>query len=114
MNRGRGRTLRREAGFGDTVRMTDEEFAALPVFAALPDYLDLPRRGRDALARLVGARIVRIGGTAPRLIDGGGLVIDYVRNAAEAPERVVFAFNERAMWVAYQAEDQPAEQRPSS
>jgi len=49
---------------------------------------------------LVGARIVAVGTSSER-IEGGGLIIDYVRPREDKKRRVVFGFNEVGMWVEY-------------
>ena len=49
---------------------------------------------------LVGATVVAIGTIEDRhLVEGGGLVIDYRAKGSGTVTRVVFAFNELAMWV---------------
>lgn len=53
---------------------------------------------------VVGSRIVRFGTlTNPESVEGGGLVIEYVRQGGSEVERIVFGFNEGGMWVESQS-----------
>jgi hypothetical protein len=63
----------------------------------LPDRFN-PDAGADLPIGLIGARIVRFGGT-PQAADlgGGGLIVDYVPADATATMRAVFEFSELGM-----------------
>jgi hypothetical protein len=71
-------------------RRDGDILAALPsVFAR---YADLP-------GDMVGATIIRMG-TIPDLeVEGGGLVIDYKPRGSRCAKRVVFGFNDVALWI---------------
>jgi hypothetical protein len=74
-------------------------FAALNIIEALPMGHFLPQGGEEVLREMSGATIVRIGSPDEGDLEGGGLIIDF-RPAGEVKiRRVVFSFNERAMWV---------------
>lgn len=74
-------------------------YADLNVIEALPDYFHGPLGGEDAFRRLAGARIVKIGASSDRKIEGGGLILDYELNAQK--HRLVLAFTELGMWIEY-------------
>lgn len=53
-------------------------------------------------AELAGATITRIGSPEdPKLIEGGGLVIDFVPQGATTTRRLVLGFTELGMWIEY-------------
>jgi hypothetical protein len=69
-----------------------------------------PQDGKRIPRGLVGATIVRFGTVANEVseasnasLEGGGLLIDYIPRGETVPRRVAMAFNDVAMWVAYQA-----------
>jgi hypothetical protein len=58
---------------------------------------------------IVGATVVAIGTPHdPRLVEGGGLIIDYLPKGATLVRRVVLAADETAMWPVAQFELGPA------
>lgn len=60
----------------------------------------LVRSGEPIPSGLVGARIVSIGTLRDRtLIEGGGLVIDYLPRNKRRVRRVVLGCNELGMWI---------------
>lgn len=46
-----------------------------------------------------GAMLVRIGTTNDVMLEGGGLLIDHIPRNETITRRVVFAFNERGLWL---------------
>ncbi len=56
-----------------------------------------PLLGDDVPQNLIGAEIVRFGAVAKHI--EGGLVIEYRPRGSIEIHRVVFGFDERAMWV---------------
>ena len=71
----------------------------LPFYPLLPSFLSMPDEGREIFESMADATIVRIGTTAPGLIEGGGLIIDYRRPGSLVVERLVLGFSELGMWV---------------
>jgi hypothetical protein len=73
------------------------DYRGMNVLPCLPH-----RRGEAEMVPLdlEGAKIIRIG-AAPLYaeIEGGGLIIDYMPKNSRSAKRVVFGFNESAMWV---------------
>ena len=60
--------------------------------------------GSPVPVALIGATIVALG-TVPLdgpELEGGGLVIDFIRYGGEEVERIAFEFNEAAMWVVFE------------
>jgi hypothetical protein len=98
-----------------------EDLRRLQVIPRLPNRSE-PNGGGCLPGGLVGARILRFGtvdpggaGATGQSPEGGGLVIDYLPEDHGAPSRVVLAFNELGMWVAYQGEfADPAPPNPRS
>jgi hypothetical protein len=79
------------------------DYRNLELLPKLPHYFR-PHDGEEIPSDLVGATIIRIGTPAEAgLIEGGGLVIDYRPEGSTEVRRVVFGFNELAMWVASNA-----------
>jgi hypothetical protein len=77
------------------------DLAKVEVVPVLPDCLDTGR-GEELPDDFEGAVIVRFGTIPePRALEGGGLVIDYRKADSDEVRRVVFAFNDEGMWVAY-------------
>jgi hypothetical protein len=65
----------------------------------LPDSF-YPENGDDVPRQLIGAKIVFWGTIAePMAADGGGLVIEFIPEGGTTKKRIVFAFNERGMWI---------------
>ena len=63
------------------------------------DYFD-PKKGDDLPPDLFGATIVRIGSpVSERVIEGGGLAIEYTPNGSNERKLLVLEFNELGMWV---------------
>jgi hypothetical protein len=82
--------------------------ATLEVLPRLPNRFQ-PEDGDRVPRGLVGAKVLRFGtvskdeaATVAPSLEGGGLVIDYIRDGDRFPSRVVLEFNELGMWVAYQ------------
>jgi hypothetical protein len=71
----------------------------LAFFPFLPTTLGTPSEGAQELADLVGATVIQVGTTTPGLIEGGGLILDYLRPGAEEARQLVLAFSELGMWV---------------
>lgn len=78
--------------------MLETELAEVDVLPSLPDR-SIARPPEDMPNDLIGAKIIRIGTPAKRGVEGGGLVIDYVTEDSTSSKRIVFAFNERGMWI---------------
>jgi hypothetical protein len=82
--------------------------ASLEIIPRLPDCFS-HERGNELPPGLVGSRVLRFGtvkteiseATKP-MLEGGGLVIDYVPQGSTTPVRVVLSLNEAGMWVVYQ------------
>ena len=73
----------------------------MAVLPNLPDYFR-PGSGGALPAGIVGSTIRGIGTIdGAGGVEGGGLVIEYVPPGAATPRRVVFGFNELALWVEY-------------
>jgi hypothetical protein len=78
----------------------------LSVVPALPCVYG-PERTSEMPKELVGAKIMRIGMPSAEEVDsdvtleGGGLVIDFQPKSSECVRRIVFSFNELAMWIIY-------------
>lgn len=71
--------------------------AAIILVQKLPDIFG---RNHSVPEGLVGAIIVKIGTLSDsRLVEGGGLVIDYRPVASHAVHRIVIGSNDVAMWV---------------
>lgn len=81
--------------------MEKTDFATLSVVNELPT--SFPSQESEPFPDdLPGATIVRIGAPEDRrLIEGGGLVIDYQPSGSECVRRIVLGFNENGMWVEY-------------
>jgi len=79
--------------------MGAELLRQLHVIEALPASSGAHRGEEQVFQRLRGSRISRIGAPSIGGIEGGGLVIDYVRNGTHG--RVVFGFNENGMWIEF-------------
>jgi hypothetical protein len=75
------------------------DYAGLNIVEGLPDYFHGPSGQESIFRRLPGAKILRIGSTNERGIEGGGLILDYELNGKS--HRLVFAFTELGMWVEY-------------
>jgi len=75
------------------------DYESLEVIEALPDFFHSPRGKEEVFRRLAGAKIVRIGSTAEKGIEGGGLILDYELDGRIY--RLVLAFTELGMWVEY-------------
>ena len=67
----------------------------------LPDCFR-PDKGDELPVGIIGSTIRNMG-TIPNkdLIEGGGLVIDYVPAGSSDSKRVVLGFNELAMWIEF-------------
>jgi hypothetical protein len=81
--------------------LTDKQLrlASMNVDCRLPNFFD-PKDGGEVPSDLIGAVIVRFGSVPePRLVEGGGLVIDYQPAGSAEIKRVIFAFTELGMWV---------------
>jgi hypothetical protein len=74
------------------------DYAALSIVEAFPDALHLSEGADAEMRQLRGARIVQIGSTNDLILEGGGLLIDYIPSGRRAVHRAVFAFNERGLW----------------
>lgn len=74
-------------------------YQTLKIVEAFPDALSSVEGMDEEFCRLRGAKIVRIGSTNDADLEGGGLLIDYVPLGDAAVHRVVFAFNERGLWM---------------
>jgi hypothetical protein len=81
--------------------MTNVNLGKVRILPRLADRLN-PERGDPIPADLIGAKILAMGCIAPAdAVEGGGLAIDYCKPGSEQASRVVLAFNELGMWVAY-------------
>ena len=78
--------------------MGDDDLKKLPVIDALPCSRWPPSKERGIFSKLAGATILRMGGTTEDIFEGGGLILDYRPLNSEQVHRIVFAFNENAMW----------------
>lgn len=87
--------------------MTKPNLGTEKLLAKLPNYFH-PDEGFDVPADIIGSRIVSFGTFAEdRLIDGGGLVIEYVPSGSRATKRIVLAFGETGMWIEFPMEEKP-------
>jgi len=78
------------------------DFAKIDIVGELPPAGHYTERARDLFARLSNARIVACGAPADAdLVEGGGLVIDYIPSGSSETWRVVFAFTELGMWAEF-------------
>lgn len=80
------------------------DLSALTVARELPPAGHYTDRAHPLFQRLCGATILEMGTPVeddPR-IEGGGLIIDYMRAGETTPQRVVFGFNEAGMWVEFE------------
>jgi hypothetical protein len=78
--------------------MSESQFRTAATLNKLPDLFG---RNEDIPEDLIGAKIVLFGTFKDNsLVDGGGLVIDYQPINSDETRRVVFAFDETAMWLA--------------
>ena len=75
-----------------------EIFSSIRLIEALPDYFHYPKGGEELLRSMRGATILAIGGTDADGIEGGGLLIDYIKAGDMQKRRVVFEFNELGLW----------------
>lgn len=82
--------------------MAQENYLGLKIIEALPLAMYRPEGGEETLHRMRGATIRRIGGTDEGDLEGGGLLIDYVRPGEREEWRVVFAFNELGLWTVWE------------
>jgi hypothetical protein len=82
----------------------DVDFTNLTVVRALPSGWHYPEKEADLLSSMIGAEIIQIGRPEEEGVEGGGLVIDYIQKVQTKCRRVVFAFNERGMWVEFNEE----------
>jgi len=77
-------------------------YSKLSIVGSLPISHSAPNGGEETLREMRGATIIDIGSVLPEnKIEGGGLIIDYRLTAGET-RRVVFAFNDLALWVEWQ------------
>lgn len=77
--------------------MNNRDLKEARLIRKLPDIF-----GRNASVprELIGATIVQIGTPSDcRLVEGGGLVIDYRPRASDSVRRIIIASNDTAMWV---------------
>jgi hypothetical protein len=95
--------------------MRNNPLADADVFEGLPPaehYLD---RAETLFRSLAGARIIRAGApVTDKPVEGGGLVIDYVRDGDDQVRRLVFGFNDEGMWVEYEGLSTLASTRASA
>jgi hypothetical protein len=92
-----------------TYRNSDEHteadrpsFVELEVVPRLPHRRDPVGEGAEIPADLIGARIINIGAAPPEAdIEGGGLILDYIPHGGSTTKRVVFGFNDAALWVEF-------------
>jgi hypothetical protein len=82
------------------------DFKIEQIVPVLPDHFNVSR-GDAVPDDLVGAQILRFGTFENSSIEGRGLVIDYQRPEATETHRIVFAFNELGMWVAWKGQLEP-------
>jgi hypothetical protein len=74
------------------------DLANAKVIPRLPNWRD-PQNGHAFPADLIGAKIINFG-AAPKEADiEGGLIIDYIPDGGGTIKRIVFGFNDLAMWV---------------
>ena len=71
------------------------------VMDALPSARFRPEGGEEALRRMQGATVIRVGALDEGELDGGGFVIDYRPKGSMQIWRLVLAFHEDGMWVEY-------------
>lgn len=77
------------------------DFSKIKPIPKLPNFF-ARELGGEIPADLIGAVILGIGTVPDPLdVDGGGLVVDYRPAKSKATKRIVFAFNERGMWVIF-------------
>jgi len=83
-----------------------DRYSAMAVAPTIPASLPAARQLDEAFSRLVGTNIVSIGTPYSDEIEGGGLIIDYIRPANDPAfpadpnvHRVVFGFNELGLWI---------------
>jgi hypothetical protein len=82
--------------------MNEPDYASLEVIQNLPQYFR-PHDGDDVPLDLIGATIVHVGTfKEPRIVHGGGLVIDYLPAKGNQVKRVVLASADTGSWVAFQ------------
>ncbi|MEZ5850416.1 MAG: hypothetical protein R3D68_07180 [Hyphomicrobiaceae bacterium] len=78
------------------------DYRKLAIVAALPHAGWMPNGGENELEKLVGAKIMSIGGTSDEVnIEGGGLIIDYLPQWSATPWRMVVGFNDQGMWIEF-------------
>ena len=78
------------------------DYRECTVVEALPASRHYPTGGEELFRRLAGATIIRMGGTGADGLEGGGLILDYCSAGSAQARRVVFAFNENAMWIEFE------------
>jgi len=90
--------------------MTPIDLSSAKIIDRLPDSFD-SGRGDEVPSDLAGATILCVG-TVDADLEGGGLAIEYRPPGSDERRRVVFAFNELGMWVAFSgaAQSEPPSQ----
>lgn len=74
----------------------------LGIAPVLPKFPHLFDRNESVPADLVGATIVQVGTYKDgSLVEGGGLVIDYIPVGESQTMRLSLALNDLAMWIVY-------------
>lgn len=75
---------------------------AMTPLSTLPKVFQ-PHGGGEIPDGLIGANIVRFGAVPESsLVEGGGLIIDYIPKRSEKIKRAVFEFTELGMWVIFE------------
>ena len=77
--------------------MTEDKLRSAKVIDWLPSVFG----GNEGVPQeLIGATVTRVGTYKDStLVETGGLVIDYKPSGSDSVSRVVFGFNDTAMWV---------------
>ena len=77
----------------------NEDYRAIEIVPKWP-CRGMLETAEEVPSALVGATIVAIGmPDDERLVEGGGLVIDFIPLGSTKPDRIVLAFTECGMWV---------------
>jgi hypothetical protein len=84
-------------------KSSEQAFSSMSVDPRMP-VSNKRRPGQPVPQDLIGASIIRIGTIPPDgpEVEGGGLVIDFMKYMDKEMRRIVFEFNENAMWVVYE------------
>jgi hypothetical protein len=84
--------------------MTNEQLRSVPILRQLPYPRNGAWSGIETPSQLIGATIHNFGtceNEPDEVEGGGGLVIEYTPKGSTNCERLIFSFDERSMWVAF-------------